>query len=178
MVDRAEGLEPAGRSGGDQHVRIGILGGLEEGAQERGGEFGHVACYHQVTVGRLVLEDGQDGAQGPLAGVDIGEHAVGEGAGAMDAADEAHGACRLADGFGHGLRQDPAAKGQEGLVAAHAGAASSYQYEARPIHTKMITLGITIRNYPDSGLIRVADSTPAAAETSDCGCAQSTLLIR
>jgi hypothetical protein len=136
VIDGAEGFEAASRAAGQDDRGSGTAGGVQQIAQECGGEFGHVAGDDQVPVRRGVMQGGEDSAERTLIGVTIGdavEFAV------ADEGDIAGGEANLG---GDGLHEGNSVEREPGLVAAHTGTAPPCQHISRASHSEMITLGL------------------------------------
>ncbi len=146
VVDGAEGLRLSAGVEGKQHVRRGALRELQEPAQERFVEQGHIAGDDQVPVRLRVMEGGEDSAERTFAGVEVGDRGdLAEfGFRGTDECDAARGRSHGATDF---ARERATAKRQQGFVAPHPGTAPARQHVARVNHKEMITLGFCRQAY-------------------------------
>ena len=141
MVDGAERVPPAVRRRGDDAISVVRGGGGEQREEIVPGQFRHVAGGDEVPIGLRNAESGQQTADGPEAGHEIGDNGKSEGAMAVGIADDDGGA-----GGGENLRGDARGErlpveGKQRLVHAHSRASTSRKHEARLPHERIITLG-------------------------------------
>lgn len=144
VVDGAERLGTAGRSGGSQNVGIGSFGSVEQLDEKFAPHGGHVACQHQIPIFSSVGERGKDAAQRPFAGIAIGEHGMAEETIALRIAYQSHVTGRAGNRIGDISGERYAPERQQGFILAHARAAASDQHvsgaaHTNPGHSKMIT---------------------------------------
>lgn len=135
----AEGFGGTARGGSGDDVGRGVLGGREEAAKKGGRDGGHVAGEDERPAGRGVAEGGFDAGEGALVRVEFVETGDGQVRVALGRTDEEDLAGGLAglgcDPFDEGL----AVKGEERLVAAHAGAATAGEDVGHRSHETILT---------------------------------------
>lgn len=129
-----------------QDIGVGGLGSVQQGLQETGVQFRHVASGHQVEVGGGVGQSCQDAAQRSFSGIQVRDCGIAGGPTNLWCADQDDAARRLFHCPGDGLDQRTAAKRQRGFVSAHAGTGAPRQHVPSPVHREMITLEFFLPN--------------------------------
>ena len=142
VVDGAKRLGTAGGTGGRQRECAGAFGGIQQAAQELGGEAGHVAGREQVPIGESMPKRGEDTPERTLAGVIVGDGGKTKKPIPARMADQRDAARGQFHGARHRADERPAAKGQQSFVTAHSGTAASHQHVPSLAHMEMITLGL------------------------------------
>ncbi len=141
MVDGAERMPAA--VGCDGHDAIAGVrgGGGEKQPQVVAGQTGHVAGGDEVPIGLAHAESGEQTANRPQAGHEIGENGKTEGGIPDGVADDRNrtGGGENFGGDARGERQSTVQK--QRLVHAHSRASTPRQHEARLPHERIIALG-------------------------------------
>ncbi len=136
---RAERLGAAAGGHGGDDIGVGLPRGFEEAAEERRGEFRHVAGEDEAPAAATVSKGGFDAAEGSAAGIEFGEAGEAEVRVAFGGADEGDAAGGFPSLGGDPLNEGGAAVRQQGFVAAHAGALAAGEYERRCRHETILT---------------------------------------